>query len=494
LALTASIATGQGQQQRTYVFPQTTRVGAGQPGLIDAMCLDPKVIGAPGTGDPVTCWERPEAIVIRRLRNGQVIGTQRGSDLAQGATPWVRFEGASDITGHVALQALAVQPEAGITYEVQFIEGTAAARPQEGLNGLHRARLREFDASFGVIDQDLRELHAAFPADGLLTRLYEAFAQQTLYPAMSRDAPAQRLERGTRQFVSRLENACLAADGEVQALLAAFLAGTSEPTAAQRAFFERHGITWGDVDLAPDELAAVEQFRTAYTETMFQACASLCLGEPNGTADGLALARRGLERLVAWHQAGVPCAGPDIAYALGPAFKVTFRGGAPWLSRETALPAFSLPQLVRRFRDVREALTNAKRRATIEKNLVQLHEHLARLNVRPQLSADFWNQELAQQTCALVLLGEETRGLPLHSGLQTLLCKGPPLGTTLRVALQERRWLIDTRGLTSSEQRTLEQQVAEFSELTGVACTLLTRASTREDLANSAGAAGPASE
>lgn len=483
LLLGASIAAGQGQRQRTYVFPQTARVTPGEPGLVNAMCLDPKVNGAPETGDPITCWERPDVIVIRRLRGGQVVGTQRGSDLAQGATPWVRFEGASDVTGHVALQALAVQPEAGVGYEVQFVEGTAAARPQEGLTGFHLTRLKEFDGSFGVIGQELRELHAAFPADGLLTRLYEAFAQQALYPAMSRDVPAQELERGTRRFVARLESACQAADGEVQTLLAVLFAGTPEPTNAQRAFLARHGISWGDVEFAADELAAVAQFRRAYTETMLQACAGLCCGEPNATADGLALARRGLDRLVRWHRAGLRCDGPNIAYALGPAFKVTFRNGEPWLGREIGPAAFNLPQLVRRLRGVREALTSEKRRGNLEKELVRLHERLARLNVSPRVSGNFWDQELPQQTCALVLLGEQIRGIPLPPGLQKLLHKGPPLPLALRVALQEERWLIDVRGLEGRERQRLEPHVAEFEELSGVACTLLTSESTRQRLA-----------
>ncbi len=484
LLLAAGIATGQGPpRQRTYVFPQTTRASLDQPGLINAMCLDPKVVGAPETGDSITCWEHPEALVIRRLRNGQVIGTQRGADLGPDSPPWVRFEGASDIAGHVALRVLAVRSEPGVAYEVQFVEGTAAARPQEGLSGLYLARLREFDGSFGVITQELQELQAAFAADGLLTRLCEEFAQRTVYPAMSRDVPARDLERTTRRFVARLDSACQAGDDEVQALLAVLLAGIPELTAAQRAFFAQHGVRWHDVELAADELSAVEQFRQAYTSTMLQACVSLCLGEPNAGADGVVLARRGIERLVAWHRAGVPCAGPNIAYALGPSFTVTFRNGEPWLSRETGVAAFSLPQLVRRFRGVREALTNEKRRDNLERELLRLHERLARLNASAQLSAGFWDQQLPQQTSRLVLLGEQIRGIPLPPGLQRLLHKGPPLPPALRVALQERRWLIDVRGLAERERQTLEQHGAEFEELTGIACTLLTSASTRQDLA-----------
>ena len=484
LLLAAGIAVGQGPpRQRTYVFPQTTRVSLDQPGLVDAMCLDPKVVGAPETGDLITCWERPDALVIRRLRNGQVIGTQRGADLGPGSAPWVRFEGASDIAGHVALRALAVRSEPGVAYEVQFVSGTAAARPQEGLSGFYLARLREFDGSFGVITQELRDLHAAFSADGLLTRLYEAFAQQTLYSGMSRDVPARDLEHSTRRFVARLDSACQAADGNVQALLAALLAGAPELTAAQRAFFARHGITSGDVVLAADEWAAVEQLRRAYTPTMLQACVGLCLGEPNAAADGVVLARRGIERLVTWQRAGVPCAGANIAYALGPPFTVTFRSGEPWLSRETGLAAFSLPQLVRQFRGVREALTNEKRRDHVARELLRLHERLARLNTGAQLSAGFWDQQLPQQTWALVLLGEQTRGIPLPPGLQKLLHQGPPLPPALRVALQERRWLIDVRDLPDRERQTLERDGAEFEELTGIACTLLTSESTRQDLA-----------
>jgi len=89
----------------------------------------------------------------------------------------------------------------------------------------------------------------------------------------------------------------------------------------------------------------------------------------------------------------------------------------------------------------------------------------------PRAPGDFWDQELTQQTCALVLLGEQIRGIPLPPGLQKLLHKGPPLSPALRVALQEERWLIDVRGLEGRERQRLEPHVAEFEELSGVACT-----------------------
>jgi hypothetical protein len=320
-----------------------------------------------------------------------------------------------------------------------------------------------------------------------LTRLYEAFAQQTLYPAMSADAPPAGLERSTRCFIAAVESGCQAGDGEVQALLAALLTGTPEPTDAQRAFFERHGVRWGDVELAAEELGAVEQFHDAYAETMFQACAALCASEPQATADGLALARAGLGRLVTWRRAGPPCTGPNIAYALGPAFKVTFRGGQPWFSRETGLTAFSLPQLVRRLQGARAALADEKQRGSLERELMRLDGRLTRLNGGPLLSDSFWKQELPQQTCALVLLGEQTRGIPLSLRLQKVMRKGAPLAPALRVALGEARWLIAVRGLDGRAQQVLEQHVAEFEELSGIACTLLTSESDRQKLAGRAG-------
>lgn len=489
--LMAASAAGQGQQ-RVYVFPQTTTVSPGQPGLINAMCLDPTVIGAPGTNDPITRWQRPDVMVIRRLRNGQVVGTQRGSDLVRGVTPWVRFEGASDITGRVALRAVAARPETGVSYEVEFIDGTAASRPQEALTGDVLARLSEFDQSFGVINAELCELRAAFPADALLTRLYATFAQRALYPAMSRDVPANELARDTRRFIGRLESACQTTNGEAQALLATFLAGAAEPTSVQRAVLERHGMASDKVELADDELAAVEQVRKAYAETMFQGCAGLCGGDANAAADGLVLARRAMERLAAWHQAGVRCDGPEIAYALGPAFDVTFRNGEPWLSRETGIAAFSLPQLAKRFDGIRDAMSNKTRRENLGKELARLQERLARLNVTSRLPGEFWDWDVPQQACALVLLGEQIRGVPLQPWLEKLLHAGPALALTLRVALQERRWLIEAGSLGVRERQMLERRAAELTELTGIACTLLTSESTRDELAGGTEATGVA--
>ena len=112
----------------------------------------------------------------------------------------------------------------------------------------------------------------------------------------------------------------------------------------------------------------------------------------------------------------------------------------------------------------------------------------------PRVSGDFWDQELTQQTCALVLLGEQIRGIPLPPGLQELLCKGPPLPLALRVALQEERWLIDVRGLERRERQRLEPHVAEFEGLSGVACTLLTSESTRQHLAGLADDEGCSSQ
>jgi hypothetical protein len=424
-------STALGQSQRAFTFPQRTRVGGGASGLLTAMCLDPQIIGAPGTGDPVTVWEHPEAIVVHRLRDGQVVGTQRGSEVLQGPTPWVRFEGASNIAGHVALRAIAVRPEAGVTYEVQILEGTAAARPQEGLSGLYLGRLAEFDGSYGVITRELQELHAAFPPDALLTRLFEAFAQQTLYPAMSANVPARELESAARRFLMRLDGACQTVDAEAQALLAGVLASTGAPTAAQRAFFERHGVSWDDVELSDEERATAERFQKAYAETIFQGCGGICHGERVATAAGLTLARRGMERLVAWQRAGVSCDGPDAAYALGPAFKVTFRNGEPLLGRDTGLTAVNLTQLVRRG----QAGHAGKRGAHNE--------------VRP--------------------LG--------------LFAKGPPLPAALSAALQEQRWLIDVRGLKARELETLQRRLDEFEKLTGVAYTMLASEDARERLA-----------
>lgn len=476
-------STAAGQRQTVYVFPQQTTVTAARPGLINAMCLDPDVIGAPETTDPITRWQRPEVIVVRRLHDDQVTGTQRWSELGPDSRPWVCFEGASDIVRRVALRARATRPESGITYEVEFVEATAAARPQEVLTASSLARLEEFEGSFGVITEDLNELRAAFPPDALLIRLYETFAQQVLYPAVSRDVPAAELERATQRFLNWVQGLFAIGDGKVRALLAVFLGGSSELTAEQRAFFARHGITWDDVDISTPELTATEQFRQAYAPAVLQACTDLCQGEPRAAAEGLRFAQQGLTRLAAWHQAGLSCDGASVAYALGPAFQVTCRNGQPWLTRQTGLGAFNLSQLLRGVRDMHAVLASDRRCRNLKRQLARLDERLARLNTSTRLPGDFWEQEAAQQAQTLLLLGAELPRVPLEPLLERIVRTGSALPPALRVALREGDWLIDVRELTSRERRTLERQVRELEQLTGIGCTLLTSEGSRQSLA-----------
>ncbi|MEW6249564.1 MAG: hypothetical protein AB1716_02875 [Planctomycetota bacterium] len=472
------------QLQRVYVFPQETSVSPGQAGLLVGMCLDPKVIGAPGSRDPITRIARPEVIVVRKLSHGEVVEMQSWADVAAGAAqPWVRFEGASDITGHVSLRAVAVRPEPNVTYEVEFLEGTATARPQESLTGSYLARLAEYEASFGVLTRELDELRAAFPADALLNRLVGAFANQSLYPYMSRDARPQDLERKVERFMSQLRSALLSGGPYEQLLLAALVGAAPEPTPAQRAFFERHGISLDRGSLKPREAAAIEQFRGVYGEAIFQACAALCAGEPYGGAKGLEMARRALGLLAEWRNAGLACDGPDIAYALGPAFRAEVRDGTALLSRDFGLPAFKLADLITRLTRIRNALGRETRRRNIERGLARVQLRVVPPAVQDTLSAAFFERELPEQTLGLLRLGEYTRDIRLEPALREVLHTGRPLAPALRLALGERRWLIDVQGLSERDRRILTRQIEELTKLAGIECTLLDSAQDRQRLA-----------
>jgi hypothetical protein len=300
---------------------------------------------------------------------------------------------------------------------------------------------------------------------------------------MSRDESPFAMARKTDRFIDGLERVFRDARPDVRAMMALLVAGGAELSAEQRAFFERHGIRVGGVELSDEERVAVERFGEAYVETVLQACAKMCWGEREAGPAGLEQARDSLQMLAAWHGEGLSCDGPQIGYAIGPAFQVVVRNGKPWLVRDTDLEEFNLPELVGRLRKIHRMLETDGRRRNLKRELRKLDERLARLEMTTRLPDDFWERGRGEQTLALLLFGEQLRGVALRPMLRTLLHAEPRLQPALRVALGEARWLIDVRELDERNLGILEPHVAEFTELSGVACTLLTSESSRRQLA-----------
>lgn len=470
----AAVSAAVAQSQRVYVFPQRTSVTADRAGLLVGMCLDPYVIGAPGCADPVTQFARPEAIVVRRWQNGQVVDTRRWSEFTADDPPWVAFYGAADVTGHVSLQAVATPPLNGVAYEVEFVDGTAAARPQEALTGRFLARLDEYSDSFGVFNAELAELRAAFGEDAVLTRVFGQFARQTLYPAMSRDARPRDLARAVSTFLERVDGVLSSTAPQASTLLAVAVGADAEPTAAQRTLLRRHGLPAATGGVESVDLAAAAQFHAVFGDSLVLASAA--------DGAGLALAQRAAHRLAHWRASGLSYSDRQAAYAAAPVFKVTGRGGRFTLSRAPAIDPFDLGYLLKRFRAITRARLEEPRRTRVDRALAELDEALARQPTRRGLPANFAERPLADQTRALLLLGEDLRGTTLAPALRTLLHGGPALTPGLRAALYEEHWLIDAAGLSPRRQAALERQLAELTELSGIRCTLLCAESDRAAL------------